>query len=686
MKACSPVFLIVLGLSAVAFGQDSLQNARALERSGDALGARALYQKATRNSPNDPSAVLHYAEFLDRYSDIETRDTYDRALALMKSDREDRRRVARRLVVLDLLEGDRAAAARHLAVYREAGGKDWTSGLPEPKAAAAAQTIDIPGPLRSFSRMAALSPDLKVEEVLPALARNVVTSGYQASTSGEALEPTEYMKLITRYLSQARELSKLAGDGGAIRIPSCESTETADLLRVLGYRMRGGCGSDVVLETVNATRAFLTIDSGFPLAALEQAMRTNRPFVHEYRKTAVPVAFGAEYWLSAREKQGGEFIDIFLADPTLCRAYLGMTKLDAPTAAALRESIPVPRLKAFAHVLDFFGGMFEIRDGKAMVPGGARSAAVWAELAGASPDHGAAFYEKLIAKDDGWLASYYDALARVSGPVQEYLTEPQRLKRFYLAIRGRVTSPGPARPVFRSNTDLMLLTTRLRLEADGRPHIPGSLEVWKNLFIQHPYGKYDQRLTRAASGWKDGDDVIEALFALCRKLVENEPLKIFMALSDMDRGRAKPFAAATADRLARDHRYYGSQYSIFSESPAVSDETVLRYLDTARAIGRIGDSSLRADVAGSMQALAGLWQILTRQGSIPAEQADNALAGLIAPFAEARDERAVFDAGYSGVRLLLKSAGASAAGGDIQARMAELLSGASASSDTETQA
>jgi len=38
----------------------------------------------------------------------------------------------------------------------------------------------------------------------------------------------------------------------------------ADLLRILGYRMRGGCGSEVVLETVNAPRAFLTTDSGFP--------------------------------------------------------------------------------------------------------------------------------------------------------------------------------------------------------------------------------------------------------------------------------------------------------------------------------------------------------------------------------------------------------------------------------------
>ncbi len=58
--------------------------------------------------------------------------------------------------------------------------------------------------------------------------------------------------------------------------------------------MRGGCGSEVVLETVNATRAFLTTDSGFPLNDLEQALRTNRPFTYDFHPTTVPVLFGPD--------------------------------------------------------------------------------------------------------------------------------------------------------------------------------------------------------------------------------------------------------------------------------------------------------------------------------------------------------------------------------------------------------
>ena len=44
--------------------------------------------------------------------------------------------------------------------------------------------------------MAALSPELAPEDLLPALARNVVTNGYQAGGGNEGLEPTEYLKLV----------------------------------------------------------------------------------------------------------------------------------------------------------------------------------------------------------------------------------------------------------------------------------------------------------------------------------------------------------------------------------------------------------------------------------------------------------------------------------------------------------
>ena len=629
-------------------------------------------------------ALTAYAEFLERYGDPAARPAYEKLLTAVNASGDTARAAAisRRLAALDLLSGDSAAASRHLATYRTASGK--TVELPAADSKEKPANIPIPGPLRSFARMAAISPDALPEDVLPALARNVVTNGYQASHSNDALEQTEYLKLVHRYLSQAHELEKLAGDSRMIKVENCESATVAELIRILGFRMRGGCGSEVVLETVNASRAFLTTDSGFPLNELEQALRTNRPFTYDFHPSSVPVLFGPDYWLGAnKEKESPDFIEIFISDPSICRLYLGLSKIDRDTAEALRKQISYTRLRAYAHVLDFFGGMFEIRNGKAVIPGGQRSAAAWAELAGASPDHGAEFFDKLVSKDDGWLASLYDALARIHGPVEEYLTDPVRMKRFYTAVRGRITSPGPARPVFRSNTDMMLLTTRLRLDADGKPHIPGSLEVWKNLFVSHPQGKYDGKLTRLATTWKEPDDVLEALFALCRKAVENEPLKIFMAISDVDRNRAKPLEAATVDRLAREYHTYGAQYATFSESRSLSDTSILHFLETAEALNKVHDQLWRTDAPGSFQALVGLWQILVRQGSIPDAKADAAFSSITGPFGQLHNERDLFDAGRGAVRALLAAAPETSA--QPQERLVELLAGAPSSEDAETR-
>jgi hypothetical protein len=685
VRSAFVLLLLAGGLSA----SDAVDRAHKLEDAGDSPGVREAYAKAIQANSNDPEIITGYAQMLERYRDPGAREAYRKSAALWRSagKTQDAAKSAKRAVLLDLVAGDRTAAQQDLATYKSLGGDD----LQLPSASAPAgrnDTVLIPGPMRSFARMAALSPDVQPDDVLPALARNVVTNGYQAARSNDELEETEFLKLVHRYLSQARELDKLAGSDKVIKIENCESTQTNDLLRTLGYRMRGACGSELVLETVNAPRAFITTDSGFPLAELEAALRTEKPFSYDYHPAAATVLYTRDYWLSAREKAQGDFIDSFLGDPGLCRFYLGMSKLDPATADALKNATQPGRLRVYANVLDFFGGNFEIRQGKAVVPGGARSAQAWAELAGASPDKGAEFFEKLIAKDDGWLASLYDALARIHGPVQDYLTDPARMKRFYTAVRGRVTTPGPARPVFRSNAEMMLFTTRLHIDASGKVHVPGDLEVWKDLFLKNPRGKYDAKLSKSASSWKDADDVVEALFALCRKAVDNEPLKIFMALSDIDRNRAEPLKPETVARLIRAWQMFGAQYMIFNDAPEVSDKTVLAWLDGADALDKVHDPLFRQDSIGMFQGLTGMWQIFCRQGSISANKADETLTALIAPFTGAKSSRDLFDAGRTGVTLLLKASGASLSGkdGSVQDKMLALLAGGPRLDDSDARA
>lgn len=672
-------FLIVLGTTTgiLVTGTGRLQgaspgaSARSDESAGNLAGARMILEENAKSG--NPEARASLAEFLDRHNSPDRRAAFA-DWASNEQDPEKRRLALRQITLLDFQEGNIKALDADLQQYRAAGGTDLAAPSGVQKASNKVYGLtSIPGPLRSFARMAALSPDLAPEDLLPALARNVVTNGYQAIASNESLDQTEYLRLVIRYLAQARELSAMAGTANKIVIPSCDSEQTGDLLRILGYRMRGSCGGDVVLETINPTRAFLTVDSAFPLSQLEQDLRANRKFELAYAPTPIPVLYGPSYWLSAlgSKESRPDLIDAFLNDPSLCRLYLGLSKLDSRTADAMRKKISVSQLKLYAPVLDFFGSMFEVKNGVAAVPGSPRA---WAELAGASPSKGAEFYQELLETDDGWLASYFDALGRIDTPAAEYLRQPERMRRFYNAIRGKVTTPGPARPVFRSSTDLLLLTTSLRLDADGQPHIPGGIAVWKNLFIKHPRGKYDSKLSKSAPSWKAPDDVLEALFALCRKSAENEPLHIFLALSDVDRNRTHPISPELAKRLAAMWRSAGAQYSLFADSPTLSEASINMFLDSVSGSTEIHDTLVRADAIGSEQALVGLWQILCRQGAIPADEQDKSFSALLSPFLKARQAADVFDADRSGVQVLLSAAHAPSTG-SAQDRLMDLLVG-----------
>lgn len=672
MSTHCTLYLTVTLLSASLLSADS-RKARDLELAGSIRAAEQEYKV---------DGGIAYADFLERRHHSGAVSAYEKLSS--SPDAAIKQQALKRLIVLSLMDGNKSAAEGYLNTYRANGGTNLQFST-KTRPAVSSGVADIPGPIRSFSRMAALSPDLTPDELLGALARNIVTNGYQAAGNNEGLDQTEYLKLIYRYLSQAKELEKIAVKDQKISIEQCDSAQTGELLKVLGYRMRGACGGDLVLETVNASRAFLTIDSGFPLSDLETALKTGRPFYYDYKPTKVPVLYGPGYWGEGKDKDKPEqtFVEFFMSDPQLCRLYLGLSKLDPSTAEDLKKAMPVQRLRAFSHVLDFFGGMLQIRNGKVAVPGDPRSAVVWNEIIGVNPDNGPAFLEKLISKDDGWLAAYFEALSRISGPTLDYLTEPNRLRRFYLALRGKVTSPGPARPVFRASTDLMLLTSRLRMEPNGKPHIPGTVETWRNLFINHPHGKYDGKLTKSAQSWKEPDDLLEALFALSRKAVDNEPLKMFLSLSDLNRGRKEPITAATAERMIKEWKLLGSQYAAFAEMPDMSEKSILQYLTAATSLNNIGDVQFRADSIGSFQALTSLAQILYRN-QLLTTSLDSAIEPTLTQISAVKNSRDLFDAAKTSIRHLLKSCGIDEKA-DPQAAILGLLSGVAKTTDDDTQ-
>ncbi len=532
------------------------------------------------------------------------------------------------------------------------------------------ETIVIPGPLRSFMRMAAISQKVSPEDVVPLLARNVYMQGYQNGSQ------TEFLILLDRYVHQARELQILAGPSSTIRVASCDDAGT--LVQILGYRMRQGCGQkNVFLETANSERAFLTIDSGFPLTELEEALQRGAPFSYSYPASRVPVLFAESDWISlgaGDRKNYGSIVDVLINDPAIARLYWGLAKNDAETRITLR-SVGLRRLLPLAANLDFYGSQISIRSGRVIVPGGASAEPVWKDLAGASPDSPGDFVTHLLAKDSGWLAAYFDVLSRVNHTQQQHLTEAPRLKHLYEAFRVPGGDTDATKGVFRQGPDLLVLFTRVGWESNGDPHVPGDLEVWKQIFRQKTDSKVTREWAKRARGWDRPEQLLEGMTALSRVVTDSGPLQIYLMASELDSARTpeRRLSSETVRLLGDRFSDFSSWYLIFSEFPELSDASIARFLNVADGVDRISNSTLRGNALGAFQANVGLWQILARQGEIPSAQLDASWQKTIEPFAKISSSIQLFDAAHSSLGEILLAAGGK--GNSSQEEVVDLLAG-----------
>lgn len=518
-----------------------------------------------------------------------------------------------------------------------------------------ADGVVIPGPLRSFLRMAGISQKVPSEDVLPLLSRNVFMQGYSHN------QPTEFLLLLERYVQQARELQILAGPSQTINVAGCGDVGT--LIQILGYRVVGSCQSkNLTLATSNPDRAFLTIDSGFPLMALEESLQKGIPFHYPFPSTRVPVLLREADWMALSRKRtlpSANLLDLLQRDSQVARLYWAMSHNDDETNLALDKSPGLWKLFTVAPVLDFYGSQLSIRSGRVIVPGGSRAEPVWRELVGASPENPGEFVMHLLTKDNGWLAAYYDAISRVSQTQQEHLTEPARLKRIYEAFRYPEPVPPSTASVFRKAPGLLVLFTRVDWDPGDQPHVPGDLNVWKEDLAQKSDYKQVRQWGKRARGWNNSEQLLEAMASLSRLDSDLGPLQAYLTLSEIDARRPvdRRLSPETARLLATRFPHLGTWYLLFSEFPELTDESITRFITVAESIGDISNQILRGNAVGALQANIGIWQILARQGEIPVNDLNASWLNLLGPFAKITSSTQLFDATRSSLTQVMAAAG-----------------------------
>jgi hypothetical protein len=557
------------------------------------------------------------------------------------------------LLVVVVSTTDLLAGAKALKVNAEERADAASLSAP-PETPPSSSLFTIPGPQRSFLRMAGISQKIAPEEVLPLLSRNVFNEGYQGTT-----HPTEFLILLRRYVVQARELASLASQTNMVlRVSGC--SDAAPLLHILGYRIRPDCGEpNTSLQTDDPERAFLAIDSGFPLPALEETLQGGKPFEYPYTSDAVPVQFADSDWTQLSQKNLNEnnrdLLGTLLYDASISRLYWALSRIDPETRKFLKQSVGLRKLLPYAAVLDFYGRELCVSDGRVLVPGGQHAVSGWKELVGADPASPASFVSKLLAKDKGWLAAYFDVLSRASGKQQEYFTDPRRLRLFYNALLVPDSVTPATRGVFRPAPWLLLLATRIQFDESGRPLVPGNIEEWNDILFQGRDNKLARRLIGPDGRLTDPDQLIRVLFALSRSQQEVTPLQFYVAMSELDSRRAlgHQLATATMHLLTAKFEDFSAQYRIFSEFPQLNDQSITRFLQMADSLNNLSRTN-RGNALGILQANVGIWQILARQGEISNPELNTSWQKMIEPFAKVRSAAQLYDAGRTSLGELYR--------------------------------
>ena len=435
---------------------------------------------------------------------------------------------------------------------------------------------------------------------------------------------TEFLLLLDRYVQQARELQILAGPENIIHVDNCDDAGT--LVQILGYRLRESCGQKTFfLETANPESAFLTIDSGFPLTELEEALQKGVPFNYPYAPSRVPVLFQRkrlDYAERGPEEEATPMWWTCSSTTPPWPVFIGHSPRSTPRRGSpccslpdLEGCFPTPLLSIFTEARS------RIRSGHVIVPGGAWTQ-VRLERSGRSKPRqprrvrppAARQRQRLARRVLRCLVACQRVAARASHrrrPPEALLRRPSRHRHRAPAQRGesfdRLPISSSCSPA--SNGRLTASRTSPEISRSGN-----------RSFARRPIRRSIHDWNKHGHGLDHPEQLLDAMVAFSRVVTDIGPLQIYLTMCEIDNGRApdKRLSPETVSLLASKFSQFSNWYLVFSEFPDLSDESATRFVNVAESIDKISNESLRGNTLGAFQANIGLWQILARQGEIPA--------------------------------------------------------------------
>lgn len=374
-----------------------------------------------------------------------------------------------------------------------------TPGFAQARAADQMGSLPLPGGAVGLARAVGIDQPLPRARLVREVIRLSYASPEDPQKNPRTLKLVEYLSLITEYETRLAQATR----DGTLSLALAANKDTRkrleDVLDVAGisleekkrvYRVALDTGRNAQARCARLEAA------GLDAAAMVKALNANQSFPARLPADDVPSALPQSAWQVALDRSvpTRALLPTILMERAAALLHYGLLALDGPTRAFLAQDPDLPgrlyrdRPSTFAA----FSRSLRVRDGRVVVPGGKKVEPLWQALVDEPVTDPNAFLRRLLSKDDGHLAYFFDTLAHLDAPVLDFAlrpdersaeTVPQWFRDLYAAFRAPLGSFAPEqRPFNRVPFDVTALLLGLRFDAKGGLTGPRWYGLWRQVF------------------------------------------------------------------------------------------------------------------------------------------------------------------------------------------------------------
>lgn len=514
-----------------------------------------------------------------------------------------------------------------------------------------AEPVAVPGGPAAVRRLLDLDPARPDRELFGDVARALLASGGDPSPRGGRRET------LLRFAEDLAEWRRAPGCPSRLSARGDAWKPTRRALEWLGYRVRGdgpGFEAEPRADAEAARRQAFLHALGHSATDVLRALSAGEEVAVECPDGTAELPFGLAAWretlgLGEKDLPAGDAFLRFVREPRAARMLLALLSVDADAREELRTIAGRPggwggwkllhdeALDGFSR----FPEALEVRDGRAILPGGPGADAAWADVVGAEPSDLPRFAVRLYAAGSGKAAAVVDALRRlpeedarafVLGTVSG-VPAVERFRDLYAAIdaAGRRYERAP-----RDAWDFAQLAPSLRFGPGGELLVPGGAGLLREALEGGPLprdeGELETLLARAREEDVDREEVLRRLVrgGTETTVAAFPPQRRWIVASGLAAARPVLADPGAFLLLFRGMDRFAGALAPLEELPLEDTAAVRRWL---LALGRIAsgradrEAELRAGLlVASAELLAGTY----RSGALPPGRARDLFRDLVA--------------------------------------------------------